>query len=176
MKYWKQGFYDAPQGGAVEITNEYYYELLNGQSGGFSIIENEDGYPVLRSDAPSTIEEFKKLKIDEINTYDKSSTVNSFSIHSVDMWLDKETRTGLKLRFDAEKASGEQNTTLWYGSTKIALEVDVAIGLLLQVELYASRCYDTTQQHIANVQSLIILEEVNEYDFTVGYPEKLLLS
>lgn len=173
MKYWKKGFYDEPLDGAVEITDEYYFELLNGQSNGFSIHDNDDHHPVLRSDAPSTIVEFKTLKIAEISIYDKSEAVNRFTIHGVEMWLDKETRTGLKLRFDAEKASGEQKTSLWYGDIKIDLDVDVAIGLLLQVELYASRCYDTTQQHIANVGALTTIEEVTEYDFKVNYPEKL---
>lgn len=47
MKYWKKGFYDAPQGGAVEITDEYYNQLLNGQSTGFEIQEDSNGYPTL---------------------------------------------------------------------------------------------------------------------------------
>lgn len=173
MKYWKQGFYEEPLDGAVEITEEYYLELLNGQSNDFSIVENENGYPILKSNAPSTIEEFKTIKIAEITIYDKSQKVNSFTIQGVKIWLDKETRTGLKLRFDAEKANGEQDTTLWYENIKIILNVDATIALLQQVELYASRCYDTTQQHIANVGALTTIEEVNEYDFKVNYPEKL---
>ncbi len=32
MKYWKNGFYDTQVEGAVEITEEYYNQLLNGQS------------------------------------------------------------------------------------------------------------------------------------------------
>lgn len=174
MKYWKQGFYDEPQDGAVEITEEYYNELLNGQSNGYTIEENTENYPILRSNAPSTVEEFKTIKISEITTYDKSEEINSFTIQSVKLWLDKETRTGLKLRFDAEKASGVENTTLWYGNIKIPLNVDVAISLLLQVELYASGSYDTTQQHIANVMNLTTIENVKVYDFTVNYPDKLV--
>ncbi|MEG0500209.1 MAG: hypothetical protein RR550_03690 [Rikenellaceae bacterium] len=46
MKYWKKGFYDEPQEGAVEITEEYYSELLNKQSDGYSIEENSENYPV----------------------------------------------------------------------------------------------------------------------------------
>ena len=46
-KYWKQGFYDEPQEGSVEITEEYWQELLDGQSSGKEIKENEAGYPVL---------------------------------------------------------------------------------------------------------------------------------
>ena len=47
MKYWKQGFYDEPVEGSVEITDEYYQELLAGQSGGLIITESRKGYPIL---------------------------------------------------------------------------------------------------------------------------------
>ena len=41
--YWKNGFYDKPQEGAVEISVEYWQELLDGQSSGKEIKENESG-------------------------------------------------------------------------------------------------------------------------------------
>ena len=47
MKYWKQGFYDEPVDGSVEITDEYYQELLAGQSAGLLIAESQKGYPIL---------------------------------------------------------------------------------------------------------------------------------
>lgn len=47
MRYWKDGFYDEPQDGAVEITEEYYSELLTGQSNGYMIGERSDKYPIL---------------------------------------------------------------------------------------------------------------------------------
>ena len=47
MKYWKQGFYDAPIDGAVEITEERWHELLDGQAAGMMITENEQGVPIL---------------------------------------------------------------------------------------------------------------------------------
>lgn len=47
MKYWKQGFYDEPIDGAVEITDERWQELLDGQSAGQMITEDAQGVPVL---------------------------------------------------------------------------------------------------------------------------------
>ena len=52
MKYWKQGFYLTPQKDSFEIEDEYWQELLDGQSQGKQIISNEDGYPIL-ADPPS---------------------------------------------------------------------------------------------------------------------------
>ena len=45
--------------------------------------------------------------------------------------------------------------------------------LLYAIEIYASKCYDQTQYHIAEVMKLDSLEEIKEYDYTVGYPEIL---
>ncbi len=47
MKYWKQGFYDAPIDGAVEISEERWRELLDGQAAGRMITEDEQGFPIL---------------------------------------------------------------------------------------------------------------------------------
>ena len=47
MKYWKKGFYDEPVNGSVEITEEYYSQLLAGQSAGLLIVESKKGYPIL---------------------------------------------------------------------------------------------------------------------------------
>ena len=47
MKYWKQGFYDEPVEGGVELTDERWLELIDGQAAGMLITEDEQGSPVL---------------------------------------------------------------------------------------------------------------------------------
>lgn len=47
MKYWEQGFYDEPVEGGVEITDERWLELIDGQAAGMLITEDEQGSPVL---------------------------------------------------------------------------------------------------------------------------------
>ena len=81
MKYWKQGFYDEPVDGSVEITEEYYQELLAGQSAGLIIVESRNGYPIL-VEYEYDIEEVRKMKITEIQSFDKSGNVNSFKLQS----------------------------------------------------------------------------------------------
>ena len=109
----------------------------------------------------------------EIIAYDSSSEVNSFYMQGQQMWLDKATRVGLKLRFDAEIASGKINTTLWYEGTPFNLELTNAVQMLNAIELYASACYDNTQMHIAYVKVMEDLETLKNYDYRTGYPEKL---
>ena len=120
-----------------------------------------------------TIEDYKQDKIRKINYYDSSIDVNEFFLGETSIWLDKATRAGLKLRFEAELQAGITETTLWYNGIQFPIAVELGIQILLAVELYASACYDNTQKHIASVQALTTIEEVEAYDYTTGYPEKL---
>ena len=115
----------------------------------------------------------KEYKIDEILRYDSSREVNGFYIDDQEIWLDKATRVGLKLRFDAEIANGKTNTTIWYEGTPFKLELVNALHMLNDIELYASTCYDNTQTHIANINEIKDLESLKNYDYRTGYPEKL---
>lgn len=115
----------------------------------------------------------KKYLLKKINTYDSSSDVNLFYIGEYPTWLDKATRVGLKLRFDAELASGMTDTVLWQNGINFPLSITDALRMLNAIELYASACYDNTQKHIAAVNGLQTIEELLAYDYTIGYPDKL---
>jgi hypothetical protein len=121
-----------------------------------------------------TLEEVKARKVDEILAYDSSSEVNEFSMGGVPMWLDKATRAGLLLRFEAEAKVGRTETTLWNDGQSYTLPLEQAQQILIALELYASACYDNTQSHIAEVQKMESKEAVEAYDYTTGYPQKLL--
>jgi hypothetical protein len=115
----------------------------------------------------------RECKIKEILEYDSSYEVNCFYIKEQKMWLDKATRVGLKLRFDAEIACGRISTTLWYESIPFNLELTNAVQMLNEIEIYASACYDQTQMHITNVKAIEDLEALRNYDYRTYYPEKL---
>jgi hypothetical protein len=136
----------------------------------------EDGWVEFKAPEP-TAEELlvraKKDKIREIEDYDSSYSINEFYVQGASIWLDKATRAGLKLRFEAEKESGKTDTALWYNGIQYPLTIESAIDMLLKIELYASECYDNTQRHIVAVSALETMDELAAYDYTVGYPEKL---
>ena len=121
-----------------------------------------------------TLEDIKARKVDEILAYDSSQAVNEFSMGGLPIWLDKATRAGLLLRFEAEAKAGRTSTTLWYNGLPFTLPLTYAQEILISLELYASACYDNTQSHIAEVQKLESKEAVESYDYTTGYPQKLL--
>ena len=110
MKYWKNGFYDTPHNGAVEISEKYYQELLSGQSAGKMIVEDKKGFPILVEYEP-TIEELRTQKIGELRVYDASDAVNQFSINGVSGWFNKSTRVGLMNSFSVEQASERDETS-----------------------------------------------------------------
>ena len=63
--YYKNGFFDDAEGGfvpegAVEISQDKYIELLNGQSQGKQIISNKQGEPVLIEQQPSPAYELNR--------------------------------------------------------------------------------------------------------------------
>lgn len=123
-----------------------------------------------------TLEDIKARKVEEILAYDSSEAVNEFSIGGVPMWLDKATRAGLLLRFEAEGKVGRTDTTLWANGQSYTLPLESAMQMLIALELYASECYDNTQRHLAEVAKLESIEAVEAYDYTIGYPEKLAFN
>lgn len=152
--------------GNKQIINPKHEELI--ENGWIEYI------PPIKSKEDILIEA-RYNKIEEIKSYDSSVDVNEFYINDYPVWLDKATRAGLKLRFEAEKVMQKENTTLWYNQQEFVLPLDAAIQMLFAIEVYASECYDNTQKHIAEVSKLETKEEIEMYDFRVGYPEKLRL-
>lgn len=125
---------------------------------------------------PQSIECQKRMLMERIAAYDSSEHVNSFTIGGVQTWLDKATRVGLKLRFEAEQRLGKTETTLWQNGMQFPLPLSgdvTALDMLDGIELYASACYDVTQMHLATAEKLTTVEEMKMYDYTTGYPEKL---
>lgn len=118
----------------------------------------------------------KQHVIDLITAYDTSENVNSFTIGGKSLWLDRNTRAALMRRFEAEKASGVEDTTLWYGDGKFEMPVDTAITMLNSIEIYACKCYDVTAAHKAAVEAQADIEELLNYDYTSGYPDKLAIE
>ena len=122
------------------------------------------------------LDEIKAEVLAKIDAYDTSPSVNSFNLHGLPVWLDKDTRVGLMNSTQIEKAAGQETTTLWLGSVSLVINCDLAIQLLSALELYALECYNKTAEHKANVGKLMSIEDVEAYDYTVGYPEKLDLN
>lgn len=146
----------------MQIVNPSHDEII---ADGWKVKEEEQKQPTLQS--------IKEGVTISILAYDSGNAVNEFTYKGVPMWLDKDTRSGLRNRFVSETAMGKTETSLWYGGMKFTLPIEIANQLLNRLENYASECYDNTQMHLANVSKLETIAEVEAYDYTTGYPSKL---
>ena len=172
-------FYSKPYTETVEHQDPETEEVTTEERTSWlcNAIEVSDKYITsMAKENPESLEFHKALLRERILALDSSEHVNSFSIGGTKTWIDKATRVGLKLRFEAEKRLGKTETTLWQNGMQFPLPLvgDVtALDMLDGIELYASTCYDVTQMHLANIVTLTSVEEVKNYDYLAGYPQKL---
>lgn len=152
-------------------------EVIEGYSHLVSVNQVSDGvFEVILTDQAPTPQTLREKLIAEIEAYDTSSSVNSFMLGDRQMWLSKETRVGLVNSIGIEKAAGKETTTLWFDAVQYEIPVDTALQMLAALELYALDCYNVTQSHIASVRLLDNVETLEAYDYTAGYPEKLVFD
>lgn len=108
----------------------------------------------------------------KIKDYDTSSEVNSFLIGENKFWLDKATRVGLMHLANCSTDSLQ----LVLGDQVLTIPVDIAKDFLSKLEVYAGQCYLQTQKHLLAIKSLKTVEDVINYDYTKGYPEKITFN
>jgi hypothetical protein len=115
----------------------------------------------------------KSAKIAELEAYDASDAVNSFSVNGKTMWLDAQTRQQLRISLDAMQQAGRGTVTKWFDGEQYTYPIDVWYYMLAQVEVYAADALNVTESHKAAINALDDIEDVEAYDYTVGYPDKL---
>lgn len=109
----------------------------------------------------------KKIKL-----YDSSDEVNSFIIDGQKFWLDKATRVGLMHLANCSI----DDLQLVLGDKILTFPVEFAKDFLMRLEVYAGQCYLQTQKHLLAVKELKTVEDILNYDYTTGYPEKITLE
>lgn len=108
----------------------------------------------------------------QIANYDSSDNVNSFIIGGQKYWLDKATRVGLQQLVN----SSDDEVSLVLQDHVLTIPKDIASGFLAQLEVYAGKCYLQTAKHQLAIKGLQTVEELINYDYTKGYPEKLTFN
>ena len=108
----------------------------------------------------------------KIEVYDSSDAVNGFNFKGNNVWLDKATRVGLMHLANCSTESIQ----LILGDQILTFTPDQVKEFLARLEVYAGQCYVQTQKHLLEVKKLKTTEDLLNYDFTTGYPEKLTLE
>ena len=123
-----------------------------------------------------TVEQARQEKIDAIIQYDDSDNVNDFIVNGEHAWIAKADRVGLMNSTTILKANGAANASLWLNTTEYVIPCDTLISMLQSLELYALNCYYVTEQHISEVSALNSVEDIEAYDITEDYPQKLTFT
>ena len=115
---------------------------------------------------------YKDILSAQSDLYDKSDNVNSFIYKGNKYWLDKQQRSCMKTVAE----SGLSEIEIVFGAITLTLPAEFVKQFILQLEAYAYKCYVNTAKHQQKIQSLQTLEDILNYDYTTGYPEKITLE
>lgn len=154
--------------GETESTTEYETVTVYSYDGYITSVSDKTESGVLKS--------IKENVIAAIKAYDTSCAVNNFLFNGKWLWVDKSTRVGLMNSITIEKNAGKENTVMWFNGDKIELSCESAIQFLSMLEMYALTCYNVTAAHEKAVEGFTTVDEILNYDYTSGYPEKLRLG
>jgi len=169
-----------------------YYKIINNKqvffNGGSIIIETgvivnptdeqlvENGWLPYQKPEPSDEEKLaaaKAEKLMQIDVYDSSSNVEEFTINGVPMWLGHELRQQIRTSAEAYSAAGYDNMTKVFNGAEFTFPITTWLQMLNALEVYAAEALNTTERHKNNVNAMANVQDVIDYDYTTGYPEKL---
>lgn len=153
---------DFPDASIKELMDVYKYE--NGNITWFT------------QKAPVTLESVKQKKLGQLNAYDNSDAVNSFTIGDESMWLTPQQRQQVSMQIQANEDLGREEMTKWFNGKQFTFTLFKWRQMLSSLEVYAGDALNATEMHKANINNLNTIEDIQNYDYTVGYPEKLVFA
>jgi hypothetical protein len=132
-----------------------------------------------------TLTDAIREKIVAIDAYD-ANTVNQFYIHTgeveIPWWFDAQQRATYQTSINSRRKLIEKgvvnDTTIRmpFAGQLFTLLLDDADVMLAMLQNYADETYNVTYLHKAAVEASTQIDEVDAYDFTTGYPEKLTFN
>lgn len=127
-----------------------------------------------------TLEQAKQEKVTLIESYDNSYDVNGFDIvmgeNTMTAWITPEQRANYKNSLDSAELLGLTEVHPVFNGIQLTLETAMAKMALAQIQIYADRCFIVTETHKTNVGALESIEDVDAYDNTTSYPERLTFT
>jgi hypothetical protein len=120
------------------------------------------------------LEATRQSVLGKIAEFDTSDAVNEFTLGNVETWLNRDDRVCLMHSLEVSQLKGETTYGLCVeGVGVVTLPILTIKGMLDDIEYYAIQCYKRTFEHKEAVNALTTCEELVNYNYTEGYPEKL---
>lgn len=124
--------------------------------------------------AEELLQSAKEGRLYDLTRHDTSEAVNSFTIGGTSIWLSFDERARIRQSIDAYRNTGRTEMTKWFGGKAFTFPLDTWQSMLDRLSVYASEALNVTEQHRAAIAALATVDEVNTYDITKGYPDKLV--
>jgi hypothetical protein len=115
----------------------------------------------------------KAEKLMQIINYDASPNVEQFTINGTPMWLNHEVRQQIKTSVEAYVATGAETVTKIFDGVEYTFTCETWLQMLAALEVYAAEALNATERHKINVQQMTSIDDIEDYDYTNGYPAKL---
>jgi hypothetical protein len=165
----------------INDNNEYYdgISVVIGDTRYVSPSEElilQAGYHKVEEPQADPLELARGNKLMAIEDYDQSNNVNEFYLGGVPMWLDAPTRQQLRISIEAYQATGAETVTKWFGGQQFTFPTSAWLQMLNALEVYAAEALNVTEAHKAAVMAMDNVEDIEAYDITAAYPEKLNLT
>lgn len=162
-------------GETIEDVNNGMYILLNDAQKTF-YYQNIRSTPeeiinMQRSDIATDYD--RQKVIDKIEEYNISNNIDIFTLNGNPTWINLQSRMVMAHDLNMAKLLGKETITFWLDGVEYILNTDQGIQLLSQLESYALQCQNRTEEHKKNVSNITSYQELQDYDYTTGYPEKL---
>lgn len=117
-------------------------------------------------------ENLNDFLIKKIKLYSSSSNINSFFYEGKEYWLDKDNRNSLWNLSNSSLG----NIEFVVGDEILNLNSLKLKAFLLKLEVYAYKCFVNTFKHLKAAKNLNNIQDIINYDYTTGYPEKIVLE
>ena len=138
--------------------------------------EHSDAAPIEVFKMSYDLDVQKQKKLAALSEYDNHEDVNSFTVNGLSAWLTVPERTNYNTSIAAAELLGHETVTFLIAGQVLTVSTLQAKQMLAAVQLYADACYIVTQTHAANIKAMDDVANVMAYDFTQGYPEKLVFT
>ena len=114
-------------------------------------------------------ESLRQVLIGKVKNLEDSK---EFEYKGKKLWWDKNTRAGLLNLAN----SSTDNVAILIGDDVISFNLESLKDLLAQLEVYSSKCLIVTHKHIKAIKQLQTVDDLLKYDYTLGYPDKVVIE
>ena len=114
-------------------------------------------------------ESLRQVLIGKVKNLEDSK---EFEYKGKKLWWNKNTRAGLLNLAN----SSTDNVAILIGDDVVSFNLESLKDLLAQLEVYSSKCLIVTHKHIKAIEKLQTFEDILKYDYTLGYPDKVVIE